>query len=134
VIRWRLAQPGEWAFAWVWFAAAVAAPLLAWAWLRLGTPTPGCAFHRLTGYPCPTCGSTRAVVALLAGRPLRALSWNPLTVLAMGAFEIGGIAAPLWLAAGGRVPVLEGRLPWWARFGALALVLLNWVYLVVRRV
>lgn len=38
-------------------------------------PVP-CLFHETTGLHCPGCGSTRAVKALLAGKPLVALHDN----------------------------------------------------------
>ena len=52
-----------------------------------------CLMKRLTGLPCPTCGSTRAAEALLLdGRPLRAFLFNPLvaTVIALAAAAMAG--------------------------------------------
>lgn len=37
---------------------------------------PQCAFHSLTGWECPGCGSMRGMHALLHGHPLEALSYN----------------------------------------------------------
>ena len=45
------------------------------------TPTswyPGCQFHTLTGLHCPGCGTTRALHALLNGRFVQSLAYNPL--------------------------------------------------------
>lgn len=39
-----------------------------------------CLVKRLTGYPCPTCGLTRAALAAARLEPLRALGYNPLFV------------------------------------------------------
>ncbi|MFH0794385.1 MAG: DUF2752 domain-containing protein [bacterium] len=44
---------------------------------------PPCLFHRLTGLYCPGCGSTRALHQLLHGRPLQAMSLNPLMILCL---------------------------------------------------
>lgn len=41
---------------------------------------PTCIFHRVTGYLCPACGNTRAVLALLHGHVLRSIGYNPMIV------------------------------------------------------
>lgn len=42
---------------------------------------PGCAFKRITGIACATCGLTRCVLALGQGRWREALHWHPAAVL-----------------------------------------------------
>ncbi len=91
-----------------------------------------CAWHRLTGLPCLTCGSTRAAAALLAGDPCLALRLQPLMVVG-GAAALAALSAYSWcLLARRRVVSLrlgppERRLAW----AVLAvLVALNWAYLV----
>ena len=37
-----------------------------------------CLFHELTGFYCPGCGGTRAVLALLAGHPVLSFLYHPL--------------------------------------------------------
>jgi len=37
---------------------------------------PPCLFHQLTGWHCPGCGSTRALLALMEGDPVRACRNN----------------------------------------------------------
>lgn len=44
---------------------------------------PKCAFKLLTGLDCPSCGSQRALHALLHGRMADALSFNPFLVLSI---------------------------------------------------
>jgi hypothetical protein len=113
----------------LWAALAV----LGWAALaageiRLGLTT--CLFKRVTGHPCPTCGATRGVLALLAGHPLEALAWNPLAFGVMGL----GLAWFTFRAATGLAP----RVAWNRHSGRIALavatcaVLANWAYLWVR--
>ena len=46
-------------------------------WLAV-LPLPQCRFHQLTGFLCPACGNTRAVLALLQGHPLRSIGYNPM--------------------------------------------------------
>ena len=42
-----------------------------------------CLFHELTGFYCPGCGGTRAVLALLAGHPILSFLYHPLGVIAV---------------------------------------------------
>ena len=51
-----------------------------------------CPLRRWTGIPCPTCGGTRAVVALLTGRFSDAFHIHPLvTVAVMGGAVMAGV-------------------------------------------
>ena len=92
---------------------------------------PACPFRALTGLPCPTCRTTRALLALAAGHPLAAAAWSPLAVLAVlaalgaGLWGLGRLAAPGWLPRPSRA---VGSEVVWAR-AAGVLVLLNWAYL-----
>jgi hypothetical protein len=36
-----------------------------------------CLIKRISGIPCPSCGSTRSVIAILKGEYSQALYWNP---------------------------------------------------------
>lgn len=42
-----------------------------------------CAFEAATGYPCPGCGGTRAVVALFEGKILGSFFYNPAVLTAV---------------------------------------------------
>lgn len=92
--------------------------------------SPVCGFHAVTGKPCPTCGTTRSLMALFRGRILEALRDNPLAALVFGLLA-------LWVAAGavsrlaGRnlfveIPPREEKLLWLL---LLLAFLLNWAYL-----
>lgn len=59
----------------VWLALVGAAELVGKLW---GEPVILCRFRALTSLPCPTCGTTSMVRALLAGRPVAAFFCNPL--------------------------------------------------------
>jgi hypothetical protein len=54
---------------------------------------PLCPMRRLLGIPCPACGSTTTVVALLTLRPLDAIAANPLMVV--GIFVVLSAWLPL---------------------------------------
>ena len=79
-------------------------------WLPAGgVPTllPGfdtCAFHALTGLPCPGCGLTRAFTAISHGRFHEAWTLHPFAYPLYGAC-LGGVASP-WLLR--RFPWLSG--------------------------
>lgn len=114
-----------------WLAAGAAASVV----LALkGVPglIGGCPFHRALGLPCPTCGTTRALEALLAGRWLPALALNPLAAIALVLGAIALLIAPLWVLRGWPVPSAREPWPRSIRLGLLAIVLANWAYLVVR--
>ena len=55
---------------------------------------PQCVFHQLTALDCPGCGSTRALHALVHGRVLEALRFNPFLFAVM---LVGAIATPSFL-------------------------------------
>ena len=45
-----------------------------------------CPLRLCTGLQCPTCGSTRSLLALLSGRPLQAIEFNPALIAIISAF------------------------------------------------
>ena len=66
----------------------------------LGAEAPGvCIFHAATGAPCPACGTTRSVAALLAGDLRAAWDWNPLGFLATSALVVLPVVAAVDLVA-----------------------------------
>jgi ABC-type maltose transport system permease subunit len=85
-----------------------------------------CPMKRLTGLPCPTCGSTRAGLAMLTGEPLQAWLWNPLVV------SVGAVAAVVLLvrlATGCTLRLNFTRRDWRIATAALIIaVLANWAY------
>jgi hypothetical protein len=88
-----------------------------------------CWFHTITGVPCPTCGSTRAVFSLVHGDVAAALAHNPLLVLLM----MMGLIGLFVRAITGVWPkmisnVLSDRKLAMIVLGALAM---NWMYLIV---
>lgn len=55
----------------------------------------GCLFKMLFHVPCPSCGSTRAVICVFGGDVADALYLNPLGLL----LAAGLVVLPLWLLA-----------------------------------
>ena len=53
----------------------------------------GCIIKRVTGYPCPSCGITRALILILTGQPSGALLLNPMSYI-VGTFMI---VTPVWI-------------------------------------
>lgn len=87
-----------------------------------------CHFFALTHIPCPTCGTTRAFLALLDARPLDALALNPLMVVL-------GVAAVLilgWRLVSGRQLVITLAQPEKPLAGLLAaaVFMANWAYVI----
>ncbi len=94
---------------------------------QIATVLPECLFREVTGFPCPTCGATRAVLALSRLDLAGALAFNPLAAAGELLFVVGGLVAggaalwghPLRLQASGAV----------LRLIALLAVTANWAWL-----
>ena len=93
-----------------------------------------CIIKNVTGYPCPSCGTTRAVTLLLKGRFIESLVLNPIGIVV----TIIMIIFPIWIL----IDIIfkketfyfwykkaEGtiRKPWLASI-LIVLVLLNWIW------
>lgn len=83
--------------------AAASVLLFAVLWYGSVPAEPGvrlCAFHWLTGRPCPLCGLTRALFALAKGRFAEALHFNALSPLGFAMlfalFRNGRLCECLW--------------------------------------
>lgn len=130
-VRWRPATRTERELAALWAAAALSSVVLQPVWIAIAPHLPSCTFRSLTGIPCPSCGTTRAAVALLRLDFGSALAANPLATLAGLAFVVGGAAAAIWLVLRGPWPVT--RMCWSRGWTAVVIgaVVINWVYLVL---
>lgn len=120
---------------WPWWSVAL---VVGWGGLvatalyleqRTGVEVSLCLFRRITGFPCLTCGSTRAVLSLGAGDLAQALAHNPLVLLVLALVALSLI---LRLALGREIhlapPPLLRRLAWVLVF---VVALANWAYLIV---
>ena len=85
-------------------AALLVVGAFASAWMKLGLPPPACVFRTWTDWPCPTCGTTRLLAALLRGDVTEALSLNPLVLV-----SVAGMAGWAVASAGGVLLGLPAR-------------------------
>lgn len=118
-----------WAFGILWCGALAVVVVLE---MTTGRSIPLCMFKRITGMPCATCGSTRAVIALAQGDPLRAFMLNPLVMSLL-------FAVPAWLVVRWRRSRTSAEARPWsgsqrtvACIAFLALFAANWVYVIWR--
>lgn len=88
----------------------------------------GCTFKSLTGIACPTCGTTRAALALARFDVVTAMTHYPLPTLGWIVFIGGGLMAAGLTLVGRTPPAIPTRLPGWARASVAGALLLNWIY------
>jgi hypothetical protein len=133
---WRRISPDDFNHELVWLAVSVVAAVGGAIWLKLGLPTLRCPFLAVTGYPCLTCGATRCAIALAHGNFSSAWVWNPLALVALGFVILFDTYAAIILLT--RTPRL--RLVDWTRaernavrVAVVALIVVNWIYLLAHR-
>lgn len=114
----------------IWGAvAAILVALSPWA-PALATGLPGCPLVILTGIPCPSCGTTRAALALARFDPLAALALNPLAAAGWIALVAGGLVAGAAALAGRGVEEPSGRLRLGWRLAMVLAALANWAWVI----
>jgi hypothetical protein len=69
--------------------------LIWFVWTGSSSVVTVCPLHQVTGLPCPSCGATRSIGALLSGDMVQALWYNPLGLI----LAAGLVVLPVWLAA-----------------------------------
>ena len=120
----RIARPPIWAVGIVgaYLAAVGACALLA------GSAAPVlCMLRRVTGYPCPTCGTTRMVLAALDLRIADAFLNNPLMFLACA---VSIVLLAFRFAAGRRIVWITSTTSRRVLIVVMLLAFLaNWIYL-----
>lgn len=93
-----------------------------------------CIIKNVTDYPCPSCGTTRAVTLLLKGRFIESLLLNPIGIVV----AIIMIIFPIWILIDiifkketfyfwYKKAECTIRKPWLASI-LIVLVLLNWIW------
>ncbi|MCX7044544.1 MAG: DUF2752 domain-containing protein [Candidatus Sumerlaeota bacterium] len=105
--------------------------VIGWVYF-LGPPPLQCQFHAITGYPCLTCGSTRALLALARLDVFSAFRYNPLCAIAWAAWLL---YVPYGLVVSfGNLPRLRWSLSnrdWFIlRFAIPLSAIANWAWLI----
>ncbi len=95
-----------------------------------------CLVHRWTGYPCLTCGASRAAALLLSGHPWLALCQQPLAVVLGALLAVWfGLHSLCLLAWRQKMKLVCSRRERLVAVGVLCVsALLNWCYLLWRGV
>ncbi len=104
---------------------------------------PSCWFRAAFGLPCPSCGATRAGLALARGELLTALVYQPLFVICLGVLSIWSLLRLLEIFSGKEMmeKILEKigattgqrqiNFRQRVRWLALGAIVLNWLYLII---
>jgi hypothetical protein len=131
----RYLQPGEMNWEMIWgsvlgFVAAVGS-----AWMAFHLPTPQCVIYQLSGWPCLSCGGTRAARAVLHGDLPGALAWNPLVtaILVVAAmYVVYAATVCLFRLPRVRVSAVAPASAAAIRIGIVVSLTANWIYLIAR--
>ncbi len=103
-----------------------------WTWAgrnEMGDRPTVCMFRRVTGRPCPTCGTTRLVIAAGTGKLHKAAAHNPFVFalavvgLALLAMRVGFRRRVVWITSPVSRRIVTATL--------LLALLANWLYLLV---
>ena len=133
IVRRPLA-PGEMNHELIWLSVSSGGLAVAATWLALNLPWPICLFHALTGRPCLTCGATRSALAFFHAHFLAAFEWNPLAFLvycALTLFNVYAFAVVVTRVPRLRIIRLTPSERKFVRGSAIALLTLNWAYLLL---
>lgn len=106
--------------------AAVAAVLAAIVILRV----PVCPSAALFRLPCPGCGMTRALSAMLRGDLAQAYHLHPVAPLAipvLAGCAIGHVVAYVWPSSGRLSKLLASKWVEWLVLGIVALMIAVWI-------
>jgi hypothetical protein len=132
--RRRLA-PNELDHELIWLAVSLGSLAMAAAWFAIRLPWPRCVFLEVTGYPCVSCGATRAAIAFFHADFWSAWKWNPLVFLflsGLSIFDAYAFAVLVTRARRLRIGQLSPTEKIFVRLVVIILLLSNWVYLVSR--
>ncbi|MCR5667192.1 MAG: DUF2752 domain-containing protein [Eubacterium sp.] len=108
-----------WLFAAV-FAILVLSNVLIGQWIHLSP----CLMHAVTGYYCPGCGGTRAVLAFFHGHIIRSFFYHPVVPLFFIGYLVYMVLASIHLLTKGKTPMFHAHTRYlWI---ILVVTLVNW--------
>ena len=120
----------------IWLLVSVTAGAIGLVAFWLGLNWPRCPFLAITGFPCLTCGATRATIAFLHGNFSLAWWWNPLAFLALcGVVAFDLYAIVVLLSRSARIRIVD----WtrveknFVRIAVVSMLAVNWIYLLSHR-
>jgi hypothetical protein len=116
----------------IWGAIAICAIIAAGFVTYFMRDLPVCPFKALTGYPCLTCGGTRCLAEMAHLSLWQGFKFNPfiwLTVVGMIAFSL--LVALGFLFKRGIAITLSENEKKAIRFSIIALMAINWIYLII---
>lgn len=116
----------------LWGGCSAALVLLAPFGRLFASGLPACPVRTFAHVPCPTCGSAHAALALARFDLAAAFAASPLAALGWIVLIVGGLAAGVAAARGHGVPEPPAALSWRWRAAVVAVVTLNWAYLIAR--
>ncbi len=116
-----------------WWRALLAVAAIGGYAAYMMSGTVQCAFAKVTHHPCPACGGTRSIHALLHGDVMGALQFNPIAplfVIVLGALS----ARAVWIAGrdGNLYALGRGTLGTWLVRALVAVLVLDVVAWVAR--
>lgn len=85
---------------------------------------PTCLFYEETGYYCPGCGGTRAVMALLRGKLLRSLYYHPFVIYMAVYYVVYESSHIISTITHGRTRGLNFFPPYF--YAGIAVILIQW--------
>ncbi len=95
-------------------------------------PLNKCPFHAITGYPCLSCGATRAAEAFLAGDFIGMIAFNPLIVLfCIGLFFFSLFKLVEFIFQFRIIMRMSSNYALAVRLLAVIAVIANWAFLIV---
>jgi len=93
---------------------------------NLGDIVPPCNLRTLTGFYCPGCGGTRAVLALIHGHPIRSFLYHPIVLIVFVFGVIFMVRNTIWIISRGKLNVaMKFREKY--IFICIGIFLINWI-------